>query len=141
MFSGLEVLAFDRLLCRLNAPADELRLNRDAFFHAQALKEFRNPLLGEVAHQVVFLRKVETRRAGIALAAGASAELVVDAAGLVAFGAENMQAADSGDLVVLYVSLRLVAIEGLGPFVGRHGVFVAVVIKNRNGAVFLRPFN
>ena len=41
----------------------------------------------EDAHQVVFERQIEARRAGVALAAGAAAQLVVDAARLVALGA------------------------------------------------------
>ena len=58
----------------------------------------------EDAHQVVFERQVEARRAGVALAAGAAAQLVVDAARLVALGAEDVQAAERDDLVVLGVA-------------------------------------
>ena len=47
----------------------------------------------EDAHQVVLERQVELRAAGIALAAGAAAQLVVDAAGFVALGAEHVEAA------------------------------------------------
>ncbi len=141
MFARFEMLAFHRLLRRLDAAADELRLDRDAFFHAQPLEQFRDPLLGEDAHQVIFKREVEARGAGIALAAGASAKLVVDAARLVAFGAQNVQAADGGNFVVLFVGLLLVAAEDLGPLVGRHGVFIAVVIEDRSRAVFLRTFD
>ena len=130
MFARFEVLAFDRLLRRLDAAGDQLRLDGDAFFHAQPLQQVRDPLFGEDAHQVIFEREIEARGAGIALAAGASAKLVVDAARLVAFGAENVQAADGGDFVVFFVGLRLVAVEGLGPLVGRHGVFVAVVVED-----------
>src|SRR5271155_117773 len=135
------MLAFDRLLRRLYAAADELRLDGDAFFHAQALQQLRDPLFGEDAHQVIFKREVEARGAGIALAAGASAKLVIDAARLVAFGAQNVQAADGGDLVVLFISLRFVAAECFGPLVSRDGVFIAVVVENRNRAVFLRTLN
>ena len=47
----------------------------------------------EDAHQVVFQRQEELRAARIALAAGAAAQLVVDAPALVALGAEHEQAA------------------------------------------------
>ena len=47
----------------------------------------------EDAHQVVLQRQVELRAARIALAAGAAAQLVVDAAGFVALGAEHVEAA------------------------------------------------
>ena len=42
-------------------------------------------------------REVEARLAGVALAAGAAAELVVDPARLVPFGAEDVEAAEVGD--------------------------------------------
>ena len=47
----------------------------------------------EDAHQVVFEREEELRAARIALTAGAAAQLVVDAAALVALGAEHEQPA------------------------------------------------
>ena len=55
----------------------------------------------EQPHQVVLQREVEPALAGVALAAGATAQLVVDAAGLVPLGAEDVEAAELGDLVVL----------------------------------------
>src|SRR5690606_23435952 len=45
-------------------------------------------------------RQVETGHARIALAAGAPAQLVIDAARLVAFGTDDMQAASGNDLFV-----------------------------------------
>ena len=47
----------------------------------------------EDAHQVVLQRQEELRAAGIALTAGAAAQLVVDAAALVALGADDVEAA------------------------------------------------
>ena len=47
----------------------------------------------EDAHEVVFQGQVEAGGAGVALAAGAAAQLVVDAAGLVALGAQDVEAA------------------------------------------------
>ena len=55
----------------------------------------------EQPHQVVAEREVEPRLARVALAAGAAAQLVVDAARLVPLGAEDVEAAELGDLVVL----------------------------------------
>ena len=52
---------------------------------------------------------------GVSLAAGAAAELVVDAAALVPLGADDVQAADRGDLAPLDLHLRLVAGDGLRP--------------------------
>ena len=63
----------------------------------------------EDAHQIVFERQEEPRAARIALAAGAAAQLVVDAAGFVALGAEDVQAARREHLLLLGVALGLVA--------------------------------
>ncbi len=52
-------------------------------------------------------REVEARGAGVALAAGAAAQLVVDAPGLVALGAEDVQAAER------HHPLALVGVEQL----------------------------
>ena len=56
---------------------------------------------GEHPHQVVLERQVEQRRAGVALATGPPAELVVDAARLVPLGAQHVEPAEPDDLVVL----------------------------------------
>ena len=53
----------------------------------------RDAVAGEDAHQRVFERQVEARAARVALAAGAAAQLVVDAARFVALGADDVQAA------------------------------------------------
>src|SRR5579863_6498554 len=104
------MLAFHGLLRSLDAATDHVRFNRDALFHAQPLQQVRNPLLGEDAHQVVFEREIKAGRAGIALASGAPAKLIVDTPRFVALGTQNVQAADGGYVVVLYVGLLLVAV-------------------------------
>ena len=55
--------------------------------------------------------KVKARAAGITLAAGATSELVIDAAGLVAFSAHDMQTTQGHHLVVLGVCLLFVLQE------------------------------
>ena len=130
MFAGFEVLRFDRLLRRLNALGDHARLDRNTFFHAQTLQQVRHPLFREDAHQVIFERQVEARRSWIALAAGSSAQLVIDAASFMPLGAKDVQAARGNHFAVLNVGLLLVAVEGLVPLVGRHYIFVAAVIPD-----------
>ena len=58
-----------------------------------------------------------------------------------ALSTENVQAPDGGDHIVLYVSLRFVAVERLRPFIRRDGVFVTVVVENRDLTVFLRSLD
>ena len=60
----------------------------------------RDAVAGEDAQQRIVERQVEARRARVALAARAAAQLVVDAARLVALGADDVQAARGDDLVV-----------------------------------------
>ena len=81
-------------------------LDRHAFFHAEALHQPGDAVRAEDAHQVVFEREIEPRGAGIALTAGAAAQLVVDAARLVPLGADDVQAAEPDDFLVLGVGLR-----------------------------------
>ena len=82
-----------------------LRLDGHVLFHAQAQHEVLHALAAENAQQVVLQGEEEARAAGIALAAGAAAKLVVDAAGFVALGGHDVQAAQRRHLVVLLVGL------------------------------------
>ena len=52
-------------------------------------------------HDVVLPAGEEHRRAGIALASGAAAQLVVQPFGVVAAGADDVQPAEFGDLIVV----------------------------------------
>ena len=61
--------------------------------HALLLDPVEHLVVAEDAHQVVFQRQEELRRAGVALAARAAAQLVVDAPALVALGADHVEAA------------------------------------------------
>ena len=90
-------MALVTIPCSIGTPSSIPRL----------LHQAGDPIRAEDAHQVVFERQVEARRAGIALAAGAAAQLVVDAPRLVALGGEDVQPAERDDLVVLGVGLRL----------------------------------
>src|SRR5664279_2686471 len=106
------VVVFEEVLARVEVAALDLRLrpldglrhpavlDGDALLHAEALHEPRQAVGPEDAHEVVLEREVEARGAGVALAAGAAAELVVDPAGFVAFRADDVEAAELDDLLV-----------------------------------------
>ena len=68
-------------------------LDRLALGHLQHHHDAVDALAGEDAQQRILERQVEARAARIALAAGAAAQLVVDAPRLVALGADDVQAA------------------------------------------------
>ena len=101
VFAGGEILRFDGLLRGRDALGDHLAFDRHVFFHAQPQHQVLHALAAENAHQVVLQREIEARAAGIALASGASAKLIVDAARFVAFGADDVQAAQLHHFVVL----------------------------------------
>ena len=90
-------MALDLGLGALDRLGDDAVLDRHVLVHAEPLHQPGDPLGPEAAHQLVFERDVEAGRAGVALAAGATAELVVDAARLVALGADDVQTAGLGD--------------------------------------------
>ena len=106
MFADGEVLRFDLLLRALDGARDHAVLDRHVLFHAEPLHQAGDAIRPEDAHQVVFERQVEARRARVALTAGAAAQLVVDAARLVTLGADDVQAAERDDFFVLVVALR-----------------------------------
>src|SRR5208337_253530 len=92
VLANIEVPLLDFLLGSLDAPADHLALDGLAFLHAQPGEDGRYPLAGELAHQVVFQREEEPRRARVSLAAGPAAQLIVDAPAFVPLGADDVQA-------------------------------------------------
>ncbi len=103
------------------------RFDRHVLFHAQPQHQVLHALAAEDAHQVVLQREVEARAAGVALAAGASAKLVIDAAGIVALGAQNVQPAQRHHFVVLLVGLLLEAGVELVPLIAAHPIELVVM--------------
>src|SRR4029453_10482359 len=87
--------------------------DRLVFLEAQSLQHLVHALGAEDAHEVVFEREIETRTAGIALAARTAAQLIVDTPALVAFGAEHEKAAGPDHL--LLVALDFVLDFGFAP--------------------------
>ena len=67
-----------------------------AFLEPHLLHVLDDLVGAEQAHQVVFERDEEVRGAGVALARATAAQLAVNAAGFVAFGADHVQAAGFG---------------------------------------------
>ncbi len=93
VFADVEVVGLDLVLGVGDGAGDQAVLDGLALFHAEAGHQSLNALGAEDAQQVVFQRQEEARRAGIALAAGAAAQLIVDAPALVALGADDVEAA------------------------------------------------
>ena len=97
-FADQEVLLLDLLLGVLDGLGQHLRLERHLLAlvvdRAEAVEDLVDAVAGEEADHVVFGGEEEARLAGVALAAGAAAQLVVDAARLVALGAADEEPAE-----------------------------------------------
>ena len=104
------VLLLDLLLGVLDLLAQHLRLERVLLAlvvdRAEAVEDPVDPVAGEEADEVVLGGEEEARLAGVALAAGAAAKLVVDPPRLVALGAADEEAAGLADLVALLLAAR-----------------------------------
>ena len=116
----VEVARLDLLLRLLQRLVDPGVGDRLAFLQAELLQHAVHAARAEDPHQVVFQRQVELGAAGVALAAGAAAQLVVDAPAFVPLGAEHVEAAGVDRLLLLrdHVCLDLGA-PGLDPVEGR----------------------
>src|SRR5262245_11282454 len=122
MLADGEVLRLDLLLRAFDRAGHHAMLDRHAFFHAEPLHQAGDPIRAEDAHQVVFEREIEARRARIALAAGASAQLIVDPPRLVALGRDDVEAALVDNVLVLRIAERLEVREDPRVGVLRHAV-------------------
>ncbi len=107
---------------RSMARRDHPVLDRDAFLHAEFLHQAGDAIGSEDPHQVVFERQVEARRSRVALTSGAASQLIVDAARLVTFGREDVQAAQADDLIVIGGRLGLEVREDPLPVRPRHAI-------------------
>ena len=111
--ADVEVVALDAGLGVLDRPRHELRLDRDIALEAHPFHEPGDPVAREALQERVLEREVEARRARVALAAGTTTQLVVDAARVVALGPDDVKPARRHDLVVVDAALLLRLGEGL----------------------------
>src|SRR5919198_814258 len=113
-----EVLLLDLPLGLLDLLGEHARLDRLLVAlvvgRPQAVEDPVDPVAGEEAHEVVLGGEEEARLAGVALPTGAAAQLVVDAARLVALGAHDEEAAGVEDVVVAGRHALLDGREDLG---------------------------
>ena len=137
--ADVEVEALDAALRRLDRARDQARLDGDVVLEAEPLHELGDALRGEPLHEVVVERQVEARRARVALAPGAAAQLVVDPARVVALGADDVEAAgvDHADVVLLGDGLRLRQgrVVGRGVHLGRVQAALVEQLRGEAGGV------
>ena len=104
--ADVEVVALDAGLRVLDRLGDHARLDGHVALEAHALHEGRDPVAREALQERVLEREEEARRAGVALAAGATAQLVVDAACVVALGADDVEAPGGHDPLMVLGALE-----------------------------------
>ena len=100
VLADVEVARLDLLLRLFQRLVDPGMDDRFVFLQAELLQHAVELVGAEDAHQVVFQRQEEFRMAGIALTAGAAAQLVVDAPAFVPLGAEHVEAAGGQRLLL-----------------------------------------
>src|SRR5205085_11144631 len=93
ILADVEVARLDLLLRLLQRLVDPRMDDRLVLLEPELLQHAVELVRPEDAHKVVFEGEEELRAARIALAAGAAAQLVVDAPRLVALGADDVEAA------------------------------------------------
>ena len=100
VLADVEVARLDLLLRLFERLVDPGMDDRLVLLQAEPLQHRVHALGAEDAHQIVLQRQEELRAAGIALAARAAAQLIVDAAAFVPLGADDVEAA-GGDRLLL----------------------------------------
>ena len=93
VLTSAEVFAFQTLLRIFNGFRKKLNLKGLIFIHTKTVCKAKHPIGAEKTEQIVFQRKVEGRITGVALTAASAAELVIDTAGFVALGTQNVKTA------------------------------------------------
>src|SRR5262249_21047814 len=91
-----EVLLLDLLLRVLDLLREDAGLHRLVVRDLEAVHDVVDPVSSEEPDELVLPREIEARLARVALTSRAATELVVDAARLVALGAEHVETAELG---------------------------------------------
>src|SRR5699024_8413288 len=115
VLADLEVLRLDLTLGGSDRLADHAGLDRLVVRDAQLIHERLEARAGAQAQQVVLQAPVEAGHARVSLTPRTSTQLVVDTAGLVAFGTEHIQTAHLDDLLVLFLVVLGGLFQRFGP--------------------------
>ena len=127
-------MGLDLTLGVLYRLGDHPVLDGHPLLHAELLHDGAYPLGGEDAHEVVFQREIEARRAGVALAAGTAPELVIYPACLVSLRAQYVEPPELHHLVVLGVGGLLDSLIYDLPLLRRNLLrFLALLIQGLPG--------
>ena len=132
-----EVVLLDFLLGILDGLADHAVLQHLALLETHAVHDGSDAVAGEEAHQVVFQRDVEDRRARVTLTSGTATQLTVDASAFVTFRTDNGQATcltDLGGELDIRTTTSHVGGDGDSTEHTLFKMFVAVLVENLHRA-------
>ncbi len=110
-------------------------LNRGVLADVEPSHQRGNAVAAEQAHEVVVQRDIEAALARVALTAGTTAQLVVDAAGLVALGADDIQPACLADFLRLLLALLVVFLHQLAVLLAHPEDFGVLGLLVADGGV------
>ena len=119
VLSGLEVAALNGLLRVLDRAGENFGVDGRILVDAERLHHVHNALGAEQAHDIVLHGQIKPRLAGVALAAGTAAKLIVDPARFMTLGADDEKASCLPHKFCLFVCLDLEALIRFG--IGRTG--------------------
>ena len=111
LLADLVIARLDLLLCGLDRLRQPFRTDRFAVFEIRIHHLGEQRIRTEDAQQVVFEAQVEPAKPGVALTARTAAQLVVDPAAFMAFGAQHEQSARFEHLLPLGSDLGLDPID------------------------------
>ena len=126
LFADVVIARLDLFLRGLDRLGDHRADNRFAILQILVHQPRERRLRAEDAHQIIVEAEVETRQAGIALAARATAQLIIDAAALMALGAEHEQPASVEHALLLLGDLALDPLDRGSPL-GARGHFLQLI--------------
>ena len=115
VLADVEVVALHLGLRVLDGAVHQPGLDGLVVVHPQPRHEAADAVAAEAPHELVLQAQVETAAAGVAQTAGAAAELVVDAPGLVPLGAHDAETAQAPHLFLGPLGLVPFGREHLGP--------------------------
>ena len=110
MLADIEMVALHLDLGAADGLGNQLVLNGNVGVHSAPAHHRLDAVAAKALHQFILEGHIELGTARIPLAAGAAAQLIVNAAGVVMFGAEDMETAQGHDLVVFGPPFRRIPV-------------------------------
>ncbi len=143
VLAHIKVCPFHPCLRGFDHLAHQPAFNGQGFVKFQAAHDHFHLRTAKQAHQVVLKRQVEAGRAGVTLAGGTAAQLVVDAPCFMALGTDNVQSTQFAHAChvfhILVKVLHILSVEGIvfrsDRFQCRKTFFHAHVVRVRHTGV------